>query len=328
MRYEPLISHLLYLISKTMRLAFLGILLFFTVALSAQLRMTSYFDRDTILVGDSVHLTYEVELPPNARITKVDVSNWSEATSLEELLISQMDSTLNGKEIIQAASQVEILNYGRWTAAEGATILQQNQLGWERKKLGGNTLFSNTITLTFWDAGNYFIPPLTYYYLVNGKETSYTKPYDLANVQTWREGTISVVAPALEDLSEVDTTTNLTPIKPIFEEQLNWKDFWLLYVSLAVLGLIALVWWLIWRSKSKEVVIEKEVVVIPPHEMALQKLNDLKIKELWQKGEDKEYQSELTYIIREYLEKSLPISRFRKHNWRDFKPFAKRKYRT
>lgn len=36
--------------------------------------------------------------------------------------------------------------------------------------------------------------------------------------------------------------------------------------------------------------------------MALQKLAHLGDEKLWQKGEVKKYQSELTYIIREYLE--------------------------
>ena len=42
--------------------------------------------------------------------------------------------------------------------------------------------------------------------------------------------------------------------------------------------------------------------------MALKKLNTLEDKELWQKGEVKEYQSELTFIIREYLEKRFHVN--------------------
>jgi len=55
------------------------------------------------------------------------------------------------------------------------------------------------------------------------------------------------------------------------------------------------------RFSNKPVV---EVYVAPPaaHEVALEKLQVLKNKELWQQGKIKEYQSELTYIVREYLE--------------------------
>ena len=45
----------------------------------------------------------------------------------------------------------------------------------------------------------------------------------------------------------------------------------------------------------------------PAHEIALNKLKALSEKELWQKGMLKEYQSELTYIVREYLEKRYDI---------------------
>ncbi len=40
----------------------------------------------------------------------------------------------------------------------------------------------------------------------------------------------------------------------------------------------------------------------PAHEVALQRLAQLEAKELWQKGEIKAYQSELTYVLRAYLE--------------------------
>jgi len=53
----------------------------------------------------------------------------------------------------------------------------------------------------------------------------------------------------------------------------------------------------------------EEVYVAPPkaHEVALEKLQLLRAKELWQQGKIKEYQSELTYIVREYLEERFEI---------------------
>jgi len=41
---------------------------------------------------------------------------------------------------------------------------------------------------------------------------------------------------------------------------------------------------------------------------ALEKLRKLKEKELWQNGQQKEYHSELTYTVREYLENRYGIS--------------------
>ena len=50
------------------------------------------------------------------------------------------------------------------------------------------------------------------------------------------------------------------------------------------------------------------MVIIPAHETAMQKLSQLQQAELWQQGNIKEYQSQLTYIIREYLENRYEIN--------------------
>ena len=42
--------------------------------------------------------------------------------------------------------------------------------------------------------------------------------------------------------------------------------------------------------------------VIPAHLIALEKLNKLKKEEIWKQGKVKEFQSQLTFILREYLE--------------------------
>ena len=43
-------------------------------------------------------------------------------------------------------------------------------------------------------------------------------------------------------------------------------------------------------------------VPIPPEEIALADLDKLRTKKLWQAGKIKEYQSELTHIVRAYIE--------------------------
>ena len=49
----------------------------------------------------------------------------------------------------------------------------------------------------------------------------------------------------------------------------------------------------------------KPKVIIPPHITALNKLQSLKKRKLWQKGEMKEYYSEISLILREYTEERL-----------------------
>jgi len=58
------------------------------------------------------------------------------------------------------------------------------------------------------------------------------------------------------------------------------------------------------RATQEKVIIE---IARPAHEIAQEKLDTLKEKALWQQGQIKEYQSELTHIIREYLENRFEI---------------------
>ncbi|HAL82541.1 MAG TPA: hypothetical protein DCO83_10145 [Mucilaginibacter sp.] len=69
-----------------------------------------------------------------------------------------------------------------------------------------------------------------------------------------------------------------------------------------VLGIIGLIYYFKRRPK-KETVIEIARPGLPPHIIAVNKLNELRDKKLWQQGEVKQYHSELTDIIRDYLEK-------------------------
>lgn len=100
-------------------------------------------------------------------------------------------------------------------------------------------------------------------------------------------------------------STGLAPIKAIVREPMNFRDFIpVLVVLVAGLALLAL----LFLRKRKSV---EQVVVIkvkePAHEIALRDLNELKEKKLWQQGKIKAYQSELTHIIRAYLEDRFDI---------------------
>ena len=66
--------------------------------------------------------------------------------------------------------------------------------------------------------------------------------------------------------------------------------------------LLFLIYYLIKKYKKGESIITKRKIIVPPHITALNKLQNLQKKKLWQKGELKEYYSELSLILREYTE--------------------------
>jgi ABC-type multidrug transport system fused ATPase/permease subunit len=111
---------------------------------------------------------------------------------------------------------------------------------------------------------------------------------------------------------QVDTTKAIYDIKqPLAVSYTFWdwlKDNWKWVVlGLAVIAIIGgIIWYLKTRPKVEKAV--KEVKPdVPPHIIALGKLQQLRDKKLWQQDAMKEYHSELSDIIREYLEKRYVI---------------------
>jgi hypothetical protein len=75
--------------------------------------------------------------------------------------------------------------------------------------------------------------------------------------------------------------------------------------GVALVGLvIAMIWYYFWRKKMNKplfpVITRTQG---PPWQLALQSLDLLEKEQLWQNGKNKEYYSELTDILRQYLNK-------------------------
>ena len=107
----------------------------------------------------------------------------------------------------------------------------------------------------------------------------------------------------------VDTTKQgLFPIKPNYKSPpKTWHDYlYILYWILGLLGLILLLWWLV--IKSKKLIKLSPNKVWSPFEIALNQLKDLDNKNLLEQQKIKEYYTELTDIVRNYIEKDLKIS--------------------
>ena len=94
-------------------------------------------------------------------------------------------------------------------------------------------------------------------------------------------------------------------IKDIIPAQNTIGDWWnYLLVILLLCGIGFLIYWFV--KKRKTTIIEEDKYKTPI-EKATNKLNKLEQKELWQRGEIKEYYSELTDIVRNYIEEAIEI---------------------
>lgn len=152
-------------------------------------------------------------------------------------------------------------------------------------------LLEQRTLITSFDTGYVFIPTMRYpYKMADGStDTAQTEPLLL---------TIRGVP-----ISEDD---ELMPIKPIIKEPLNWLDFWPAYLGIAVILIAYLSYLLISRRGQTS----RKAPPPPPktaYDLALERLDGLAAKKLWQQGELKPYYSELSYILRTYLEGQFKI---------------------
>ena len=105
---------------------------------------------------------------------------------------------------------------------------------------------------------------------------------------------------------KVDTTKQkLYDIKPIIEVDKSSSNWWKwLLLILAIIGVIGfLLYWFIWRKKP--LTEEEEIALLPPYERAKIGLQKLDESQYLIRSEVKEYYSELTQIIRSYLDEKV-----------------------
>ncbi len=104
----------------------------------------------------------------------------------------------------------------------------------------------------------------------------------------------------------LDTTQGLYDIKPIIEVNKSGNNSWWKYLLLALLiiGLIGFaLWWFIWRKKP--LTEEEKIALLPPYDRAKLALKKLEKSHYLEHEDIKEYYSELTFIIRQYLDEKV-----------------------
>ena len=108
----------------------------------------------------------------------------------------------------------------------------------------------------------------------------------------------------VKDVPNVDTTNvNIRDIADIMKQPVTFGEVAkVVGIVLGVLALIAAIIFLIVRIKNhKPLITLPQAPPLPPHTKALNALEDLRVRQVWQQGKVKEYHTELTDILRGYL---------------------------
>jgi hypothetical protein len=169
-----------------------------------------------------------------------------------------------------------------------SNILPEQNIIAQTKWQQEGAFLSKKLTVLFFDEDSLQIPALPIV-LLNG-DTVFSDPLEI----------IVTATPAPDDLND------MAAIKDIHREPTLWTDYlpWLLG-TLGVLAILGLLFWLAKRKAAAK--IQSRNVQIPAHELALKKLEVLVQKNRIMNGLVKEHYAELTFILREYLEKRFSV---------------------
>lgn len=109
------------------------------------------------------------------------------------------------------------------------------------------------------------------------------------------------VSPTVEN---PDTST-IRDIRPPVKLSWTFKEMLPYLIGGVIAIALIAVFWIWWRKQRRERGEIPEFVPppIPPDIIALRKLEELRVKKLWQDGKPKQFHSELTDILKEYIEK-------------------------
>ncbi|SHG54902.1 BatD family protein [Flagellimonas flava] len=156
-------------------------------------------------------------------------------------------------------------------------------------KESNKVILKQIYALTQFDSGSYTIPPQR---IAINEQPFYTDSFQIK------------VADVV-----VDTTKQkMFDIKPLIEVEKSYAKIWrtLLWVLLALLIIGGLVYWFFLRKKP--LTEEEKVALLPPYDRALLELKKLENSRYLIQDEYKKYYSELTGIVRSYLEEDVNVS--------------------
>ena len=201
--------------------------------------------------------------------------------SAEIMLGDQTDMHI--QVVCDPTEQVEMPKFGQ-ELIEGIEIVQAGKVDTTETPDGQRQL-SQTLTLTCFRDTLYAIPPVA---VVSGKDTFRSEAMSLNVVQPF----------------EMDTTMAIADIKDREDVPIWWWGIirWIL-LGLLILTVIGGITYIVWKylRKKEGKDDEPKIPPRPAEEVALEKLQQIEAEKIWQQGEIKLYQTELTDVIREYI---------------------------
>lgn len=173
--------------------------------------------------------------------------------------------------------------------------------------INGTNISQLLLVVTAFDARKYTIPEQVITYNNNNQKG------EVRTQALLLEYNEPEIAPASSGSNLNDTSkeqVNIKPIKTPIDEPFTWKELlpYLLYIAILLVGLLFAYY--LYKFFKKPIASKQSQYVAPPrpaHEIALERLKELDAAKVWQKGDVKQYYSQISEIIRQYLENRYKI---------------------
>ena len=232
--------------------------------------------------------------------------NCAETFANQTIITAKMDSAtlLMGKkttihlEIVQDKGAIGILQGENATPDTLNTYVEvSKRLVADTVDLGNNRIQINKeIIIQSFDSGMYAIPPFKF----------------IVDNDTFKSDMLSLkVIPV-----KVDSLQTIHDFKPVETPEFYFSDllpefllkYWWVILLIQLLLIGGLYAYFKWFRKGVIPFVTKPIVIIPPYDEAIMKLTQLKSEKLWEAGQDKEYFTRLTDILRNYLDRRFNIN--------------------
>lgn len=243
----------------------------------SQVHSTVVLSKDTVEMGDPVTVGIRISIAEDVNPEYISFESWA---SLENRLYPTDSASL------EPIADLEILKGGSWSVKDVSQIIPFNAQNFSLSN--GQWIAEVNLEIAVYNAGQFILPGpgiISDSILLKGTSES-------ASLTVLWPGTLST-----------SDSLALEPIKDIFNEPAHWSDYTSYLLLVVAAGILFYLWY---RFRKKRPLSENSEFTVPEnrrpaHEIALEALKSLDAKRLWQVGQIKQYQSELTAIIRQYL---------------------------
>ncbi len=153
---------------------------------------------------------------------------------------------------------------------------------------------------------------ITSEYIVSSYDSGFYYIPEFVFETTSQKVTSNPVGLTVNTVQVNEQTDDIHAEKEIMSAPFSWIELaqWS-GIGLAIILIIAIIVLLLMRfvfKKKVTIIPEEPEVILPAHVVALEKLEQIKTEKIWQQGQIKQFYTQLTDVIREYLSRAYSIN--------------------